>query len=169
MSSQSIFPQIVKHLESKGISFQVLEHQEVYTSAEAATVRETKISQAAKALVMVADSSPILLVLPGHLKADLAKVKKQFKIRDLRMATAEEVFKWTQTKVGAVSPFGILFGIPTYLDSNLSQNAEVVFSAGEHTKSIRMKYTDLLLAIEPILSEFAKIEGHEDAKNQTNS
>lgn len=135
---------------------EVFEHAPVFTSEEAAKVRNSKIEQGAKALVMMADDKPIMVVVSGANTADLSAFKKLYKIKDLRMATRDEVKALTKLEVGSIPPFGSLFSMTTYVDSNLSKNEEISFNAGLHTKSIKMKYTDWEKVEKPTIGEFSK-------------
>jgi len=134
----AVYGRIVSELEKAGISFEPYEHKAVHTSEEAAAVRGTPLHEGAKALVVYADDKPAMVVVAGDRKLDTKAFKALYKIRDLRMATPEEVEKVTGVTIGAVPPFGNIFGIPTYMDSSLRDNTHVSFNAGLHTHSIRV-------------------------------
>ncbi|MCL5676261.1 MAG: OB-fold nucleic acid binding domain-containing protein [Patescibacteria group bacterium] len=151
---QSLFESIKQLLNENKMSYDVLEHEAVYTSQEAAKVRGTKISQGAKALIMVGDKKPLMVVLPADRKVDFKKLKASCQIKDLKMASAEEVKKIAGVEIGAVPPFGNLMETPLYLDKNLAKENEIVFNAGMHTKSILMKYSDYLKAANPVLGDY---------------
>jgi Ala-tRNA(Pro) deacylase len=86
---------------------------------------------------------------------DTTQFKKENKVKDLRMASAEEVEKLTSTKVGAVPPFGNLFNLPLFVDKKMGENEEVAFNAGEHTKSIKMKYADFEKVTNPVIGNYS--------------
>ncbi len=143
---------IKKLLTDAGIEYRLYEHAPVYTSQDAAAVRNTDISQGAKALVMYADKTPILVVVPGDKKADFKKVKVAGGIKDLRMATHEEVLHLTGLEVGSIPPLGKALGLKSYYDSSFLEKDEVAFNAGAHTASIVLKATDLIKVENPVLS-----------------
>lgn len=151
-----VFNKIKKILDENNIHYQIIGHEPVYTSEQAAKIRGTELKQGAKALVMFADKKPIMLVLPADLKVDMKKFKIEYKVRDLRMATPEEVKEVTGVEIGAVPPFGNIFNIPLYVDKKLGENETISFNAGEHTKSIEMKYEDFEKAVKPIIGQFSK-------------
>lgn len=156
--SESVFDKIRQLLEQKNIPYQTYDHEAVYTSEQAAKVRGTKLEQGAKALIIFADDKPVMAVLPANLKLDTAKFKKRFEINQLRMAKANEVLKLTSVEVGAVPPFGNLFKLPLYVDNLLGENEEIVFNAGDHSKSIKIKYEDFIKLTGPIVGEFSIFE-----------
>ncbi len=154
----SLFKKIISILDKEKITYKLYEHEAVFTSVDAAKARGTKVHQGAKALVMYADGKPVMLVLPADLKIDTNKFKHDYKIRDLRLATADEVEKLTQTQIGAVPPFGNLFDMPLYMDGKLRENQEIVFNAGLHTNSIKMKEADFEKITHPIVGDFSKTQ-----------
>ena len=136
----SVYKDITTLLDEAGIVYKTYEHEAVFTSQEAAKVRNTNMHEGAKALIMYADGKPIMVVVPGDLKVDTKGFKELYHVRDLRMATSEEVEKVTSVPIGAVPPFGNIFQIPLYIDERLRENEEIVFEkvakpiVGEFTK-----------------------------------
>ena len=151
-----VFEKIRSILDENHLQYEVLEHAAVFTSEEAARVRETSLKQAAKALVFQADGMPLLLVIPGDRRVDTRGFKKSFNVKDLRMATREEVQELAGIPVGAIPPFGNVMGLPTYLDRLLLEEECVVFNAGSHTRSIRMSPQDLVALVQPTLGSFSR-------------
>lgn len=146
----SVYQKIIDLLDRNKIQYKTYEHEPVRTSEEAAKVRGTDISLGAKALICYGDGKPLLLVLGGDKRADLKKVKQQLGIRDLRMATAEEVLDLTTVEVGGVPPFGNVLGLPTYLDRAFQSNTLMEFNAGDRTKSVEMTVKDYIAIVHPI-------------------
>jgi prolyl-tRNA editing enzyme YbaK/EbsC (Cys-tRNA(Pro) deacylase) len=155
-NGDDVYEQIVAMLKNSHILFEAYEHNPVHTSEEAAKVRNTNPHEGAKALVVYADGKPLMIVLPGDMKVDMKEFKHLFDVRDLRMATPEEVVSVTGVAIGAVPPFGHIFGIPCYVDRTLGENDYVVFNAGLHTKSIRLKEKDWEQLAKPVTGNFSK-------------
>ena len=153
---EEVYQKIIKLLENKKTKYQTYEHEPVFTSEQSAKVRGTKIKQGAKALVMFADKQPVMLVLSAATKVDAKAFKKQYQVKDLRMATAQEVEQKTGTKIGAVPPLGNLFELPVYVDEKLGENTEIAFNAGLHTNSIKMTYQDFVEIVKPKIGKFSR-------------
>ena len=62
----TVFEKIKSLLDEANISYEVVEHEPVHTSADAAKVRDIDLAQGAKALVMVGDKTPLLFVVPAN-------------------------------------------------------------------------------------------------------
>ena len=151
-----VFEKARESLDREKIVYEVLEHKAVYTSEEAAKVRGTQLKQGCKALICKADGSFIQVVVPGDKEIDLEKVKKELKLKDVNLANADDVKRIAGCSIGAVPPFGNLFGIKVYFDKKVQENDDVAFNAGLHTKSIRMKAHDLIRVTGGIVRDFAK-------------
>ncbi len=152
----SVYDRIMKELQQLGLAHEQYTHEPVHTSQEAAEVRRMKLSEGAKAIVLFADGKPIMVTVPGDRKIDFKSFKALYKIKDLRMATPDEVLGITSVPIGAVPPFGHIFGIPLYADAAIRQNQSVSFNAGLHTKSIRMAEADYEMLAKPVIGEFSK-------------
>jgi Ala-tRNA(Pro) deacylase len=153
--SESVFLRVQNLLQERGLSFEVLRHQPVFTSEEAAAVRGVALSTGAKALICKVDDRFVMFVLPGDKKLDSKRVRQTLGIRGLRFATREELTALTGLPPGAVPPFGSLFGLATYCDTGLVDNERVNFNAGDHAISISLRCPDYLQAENPTLGSFA--------------
>jgi nondiscriminating aspartyl-tRNA synthetase len=152
---EAVFGQIKLLLDKHKADYKTYEHEPVYTSEQAAKARGTKLAQGAKALVMYADEKPIMAVLPADRNIDTEQFKIKFKFKRLRMATKVEVRQLTGIEVGAVPPFGNLFGLPLYVDKALGDNQEIAFNAGLHTKSVKIKHRDFVALTRPTTGDFS--------------
>ena len=152
----SVFDRIIRTLEEAKITYHVFEHEPVHTSEDAARVRKTPLHQGAKALVLYGDKKPLMVVLPADRKLDMKLMKDTYGIRDLRMATPDEVQQITSVPIGAVPPLGNLFDIPVYMDKGMRDNTEISFNAGLHTKSISMREINFEAVVKPIVGNIAK-------------
>jgi Ala-tRNA(Pro) deacylase len=139
---RTVFERIEALLTARGAPFEVLRHEPVFTSAEAAAVRGTSLSSGAKALVCKADERFVMLVLPADRKLDSKALRKARGWKSLRFATADEVLELTSLAPGSIPPFGQLFKLPTLCDRRLADELSINFNAGDHSVSISVRYAD---------------------------
>ncbi|MBD3209708.1 YbaK/prolyl-tRNA synthetase associated domain-containing protein [Candidatus Woesearchaeota archaeon] len=146
-------------LKQHNVNYALLEHGHVHSSQDAASVRGTKIEQAAKALVLKEKKTGILVmfVVAGDRRLDLRKIKKEvLRVKNLSLASPEEVLERTTCTVGSVPPFGQLFDMPMYFDRHLQETkGTIVFSAGTHHHSIKLKTEDYLSVAKPIIAAYS--------------
>jgi Ala-tRNA(Pro) deacylase len=152
--TKTVLERLVELLDSRRIAFQRLEHEPVYTSADAARVRGTTLSSGAKALICKADDVFVLFVIPADRKLANKQVRQALGTRQLRFATADEVLELTGLRPGSIPPFGSLFGLTTYCDQQLANEPRINFNAGDHCVSINLAWSDYLAAEAPQIGEF---------------
>jgi len=134
-----VHQRILNLLSEHGLSYQLLEHDFVHSSQDAARVRGTRLEEAAKALVLhdKTNGEFFLCVVSGHKRLDLKALKALRSSKNLSLAAPEDVLRVTGCKVGTVPPFPALLGLKGY--ATVLEKSHVVFSAASHYKSIRMK------------------------------
>ncbi len=153
---QSVLEKIQNFLNQEGISYQTMSHKPVFTSEEAAQVRNTPLESGAKALVVLADGKPMMIVVSAADKLDLKGFKQELGFKDVALVDKDTLLKVTGLEPGAVPPFGSLFTIPTYIDAKLTELDTINFNAGSHTHSISMKAQDYLKVVQATVGDFAK-------------
>ena len=148
----SVFSKIKELLEGK--EYQIMEHEAVYTSEQAAQVRGTDLQQGAKALVLKTKDGFVMAVISGSKRMDMKKLKKIVGSKKLELAKPEQVKELTDCDIGSVPPFGNLFNLDVYVENSLLENDIIAFNAGSHTKSIKMKAADYEDIVKPMVDEF---------------
>ncbi len=147
---------ILSIFKENNIKYQLYEHEPVYTSQQAATVRGVELKTGCKSMVLKTKSGKFILAnIAADRKIDLKKLEKLVGSK-LSFATKEEVLHVTNCEAGSVPPFGKLFGLPTFLDESVLENNFVNFNIGVLTKSVRISRQDLLKIMEPMISNFRK-------------
>ncbi len=150
-----VYAALADRLARAGVEYATTRHQPVYTSAEAAAVRGADLHSGAKALVVKAGDRFVMIVLPADLSLDSKAARKELGCKSIRFASKEEVHDLTGLTPGSIPPFGSLFGLETYCDVGLADNARINFNAGAHTVSMSMAY-DAYAAFEgPALGAYA--------------
>ena len=144
---------ITSFLESKNVPYEVLEHEAVFTSEQAARVRGTNLHQGAKALLFKAKDEFVLVVMPADKKGDSKKIKTILGVKDLRFATPEEVKEIMGCEIGACYPFGNLIDLRMVVDEGLADNEVIAFNAGDHTRSLKIKYRDYSAVTVPQIAD----------------
>ena len=156
--SASVFDKLHERLRQSDAVFTVLRHEPVFTSDQAAAVRGTSLASGAKALIVKAGDAFALLVLPADRKLDSKKARASLGVKSLRFATAAEVKELTGLEPGSIPPFGSQFGLPTYCDPALTENASINFNAGDHSISVQMTCADYLRLEQPITTGLSSNE-----------
>jgi Ala-tRNA(Pro) deacylase len=61
----------------------------------------------------------------------------------------EFITKFPGCEIGAMPPFGNLFGVPVYVDPALEKDEYIYFNAGNHVQTVRLKYEDFARLVKP--------------------
>jgi Ala-tRNA(Pro) deacylase len=154
--AESVFDRAEELLRRHGVSFEVLRHDPVYTSQQAADIRGTPLASGAKALVCKGDDQFVLFVLPANLKLDSKAVRRARGWKKLRFSDGQEVAHLTGLEPGSIPPFGSLFGLPTLCDVRPGDNQTINFNAGDHRVSVSMSCADYVRAESPELGDFGR-------------
>jgi Ala-tRNA(Pro) deacylase len=130
-------------LDSRGVKYVSIKHSLAYTAQEVAASAHVSGKEMIKTLVMKLDGRMALVALPASEKVDLRQVREATGAKDLALATeAEFGSSFPGCEVGAMPPFGNLYGMDTYVTESLTRDREIAFNAGTHTEVIRMSYAD---------------------------
>ena len=148
--------QIVALLAERGVPHRVLRHAPARTSEEASLIRGTPLGAGAKALVCHADDRVVLIVVPADARLDNRAFRQLAGVKNVRMIDAEHVQALVGAPVGAVPPFGSLFGLTTYADEEVVQRDLIAFNIGGRDVSVTMRGPDYAAIEQPTLGRFAR-------------
>lgn len=147
---------IKEFLDENKIKYLTITHSLSYTAQEIAASAHIKGKGLAKSVLVKADGQLQLVVLPASYKIDFDKLKESFDVKDVRLANEQEFKdKFPGCEVGAMPPFGNLYGLKTHVAASLVEDEEIAFNAGTHTELIRMQYRDFESLVKPQIIRFA--------------
>lgn len=134
-------------------------HANAYRAQEVAQAEHLPAYMLAKTVILRDPNGYAMAVLPVDCKVDLDELRATLKQSQLRLATEEEIRgSFPDSEVGAVPPFGGLFGLPVYMDVRLADEAYIFFSAGTHRDAIHMSCADYIRLTNPFILRFAHPE-----------
>ena len=135
--------QLKEFLDSRGVKYVSVKHSLAYTAQEVAASAHVSGKEMVKTLVVKLDGKQSLVALPANEKVDLEQVKSATGAKSAELATEQEFgSRFPGCDVGAMPPFGSLYGMDTYVTESLTKDKEIAFNAGTHTEVIRMSYAD---------------------------
>tara|TARA_Y100000389_G_C16976246_1_gene278080 strand:- start:26 stop:505 length:480 start_codon:yes stop_codon:yes gene_type:complete len=113
------------------------------TALEAASSLDCEVGAIVKSLVFKAENTFILCLVAGDKKASLNKIKKELNIKDVSMASSDEVKKVTGFTIGGVSPIGHLNKIEILIDNSLKRFNSLFAAAGHPNCVFEINFNDL--------------------------
>jgi prolyl-tRNA editing enzyme YbaK/EbsC (Cys-tRNA(Pro) deacylase) len=123
----------------KGVSLEIRVFDEsTHTAAEAAATVDAELGQIVKSLVFVAPAEngtlePVICLVSGPNRVDVARLAAVTGDRDIRRATAREAQELTGFSIGGIPPFGHIRPVRTILDPDLGRFPVVWAAAGTST------------------------------------
>ena len=141
--------------EKEKIPYRLIPHWEVYTAPELAASIHIPGRKVVKVVVVWADGEYVMAVLPSHRQLDLTRFAQVIGARQLLLAKEWEVGKlFPDCEVGAMPPFGNLYGLRVYVDMSLILEPLIYFSAGSHYEVVEMRYEDFERLVHPEVDHF---------------
>jgi Ala-tRNA(Pro) deacylase len=153
----TIARKLKEYLDKNEAVYKVSTHQEVYTAQEVAATLHVPGKDIVKVVIVKTEGKFIMAVLPADHKVNVDKLRTVLRDPEARLATEGE-FKglFPDCDVGAMPPFGNLYNVGVYVDKSLAEDEEIVFQAGSHVETVKMKYRDFDRLVGPEVIDFGK-------------
>ncbi|MBF0585733.1 YbaK/EbsC family protein [Prosthecochloris sp. N3] len=139
-------------LDKHRIRYFIISHSPAYTAQEIAAAAHVPGRELAKTVMVTIDGKLAMAVLPASRQLDFTKLREAAGTEDVLLASEQDFADmFPGCEVGAMPPFGNLYGMDTYVDEALAQDEEIVFNAGAHTELLRLTYQDYERLVEPVV------------------
>jgi len=144
-------------LNDSKVRFTTMQHPVVYTAQEIAAAQHVPGRQLAKCVLVKTDRGPILAVLSAIYRIDLKRLRAAVRAKTAAIAKESDIkAQFPDVEVGAMSPFGNLYQVPVVVERILGESEEIVFNAGTHTDTIKMRYRDFAALVKPRVGGFGQ-------------
>lgn len=161
----AIVDKLRRYLDDNLVRYEPLTHPAAFTAQEIAALQHVKGRDFAKVVMAEASHGPVMVVLPATRRLDVLKLAAVLRSdRPVRLAHEDEFgHLFAPCEPGAMPPFGNLFGVPVYVDRSLADEETIVFQAGTHTDTVRMRYADFAALVHPVVGDFTLLRAEEEA------
>lgn len=143
-------------LDNQHIKYLSITHSPAYTAQEVAASAHIPGKEMAKTVMVKIGGRMAMAVLPANQKVVLQDLRDITGSDDVQFATEDE-FKalFPDCEVGAMPPFGNLYGLDVYVAPGLAEHGEIAFNAGSHTEVIKIAYRDFERLVRPRVMSFS--------------
>ena len=149
---------IKKLLDEHNIKYTIIKHSSAYTAQEIAASAHISGKELAKTVMIKFDGKMAMAVLPASYKISFDDLKEVLGVEKVRLAYEQEFMdKFPDCEVGAMPPFGNIYGLEVYVAESLADDEEIAFNACSHTELIRMKYKDFEELVKPRRMKFSEL------------
>ncbi len=139
-------------LDDRKIKYVVISHSLAYTAAGIAAITHIPGKELAKTVIVKIDGQLGMALVSSPQHVDLAMLKDATGGKNVTLATEEEFkLRFPDCEVGAMPPFGNLYGMKVFADIGLSRDKEIAFNAGSHRELVRLAWDDFERLVQPRL------------------
>lgn len=146
-------------LEGHNIKYVTISHSQAFTAQEIAATAHVPGRQLAKTVMVKIDGTMAMAVLPASHRVDFDQLKKATGAKRVELATEQE-FKdlFPGCEIGAMPPFGNLYGMEVFAAKSLAEAEDIAFNAGSHTELISIAYKDFETHAKPKVMKFSSTQ-----------
>ena len=145
-----------RFLDEKRVKYVSIKHSLAYTAQEIAASAHIHGKELAKTVIVRLDGKTAMAVLPASHRIDMELLRVAAKAKSAELASEQEFRDlFPGCSLGAMPPFGNLYGMDVFTDTALAADAEIAFNAGSHTELIRMDYKSFAELVKPVLAKIA--------------
>lgn len=142
-------------LDGQKVRYISIQHSAAYTASEIAESAHVSGRDFAKTVIVMIEAEMAMVALPANRLLVLPELRDMLDTSHVRLASeAEYKDVFPDCEIGAMPPFGNLYGMKTYVTANLADEPEIVFNAGTHTEVIKMAYEDFERLVKPVVLDF---------------
>ena len=150
-------PALEQYLREFRAPFSTLSHAAAFRATEVAARAGVPCAQLAKPVLVHIDGVLAMVVLPADERVDLGRLRELTGAGSVVLATeADFGERFPECELGAMPPFGNLYGLSLYMDRRLADGVAVCFNAGSHTDLIRMRTEDFQRLANPAVVDLAE-------------
>jgi len=130
-------------LDGHQVKYVAMMHSPAYTAQEIAASAHVPGKELAKTVIVRIDGKMAMAVLPASFKVNFERLREAAGAERVELASEKEFQDaFPGCEVGAMPPFGNLYGMEVYASQALAEDEEIAFNAGSHTELIRLSYKD---------------------------
>jgi len=143
-------------LDSENVKYVSSYHSIAYTAQEIAASVHVKGKEMAKTVMVKLDGKLAMAVLPAIHQVNFEDLKKASGTQDAILATEKEFRDlFPECDIGAMPPFGNLYGMDVFVSRALTEHKEIAFNAGSRYELIRLAYKDFERLVSPKIADFS--------------
>ncbi|MDI6743705.1 MAG: YbaK/EbsC family protein [Smithella sp.] len=143
-------------LDSHNVKYVTISHSRAFTAQETATSAHIPGKELAKTVMVKMNGKMAMAVLPASCKVDFDILEKATGSATIEIANEKE-FKdlFPDCEIGAMPPFGNLYGMDVFVAESLTEDKEIAFNAGSHRELVKLAYKDFERLVKPKIVKFS--------------
>lgn len=150
----AICSRLKKYLDDHAIKYVAIDHSPAFSAQEVARSTHVPARAVVKTVIVKADGRPAMVAVAASQRVNLRRVRVALDARHVELSSEAEFAElFRDCDLGAMPPFGNLYGMPVVVDPLLARDQEIAFNAGDHLTVIRMAFEDYDRLVKPLKAE----------------
>lgn len=146
---------VTELLDQHDIRYTTIGHSPAFTAQEVAHSTHISGKHLAKTVIVKLDGRLAMAVIPAPERVDLDTLRDASGARQVELAGETEFQqRFPECALGAMPPFGNLYGMEVYLDARLARDPDLTFASGSHSEVLRLATADYERLVQPRVVEF---------------
>lgn len=143
-------PRLQDFLQRQHTRYELIHHARAITAQETAASAHIRGQLLAKTVMVNIDGRLAMVVVPAARRVHFDRLCRETGAQSATLAS-EADFRdlFPDCEVGAMPPFGNLYGLEVYVDESLVGESDIAFNAGTHTEVVRMPYAEFERLVAP--------------------
>ena len=137
-------------LDSQKVKYVSIRHSLAFTALEVAASAHVSGNELAKTVIVKLEGKMAMVVVPAASRVVFDLLKRRAGVEHVELADEREFRdRFPECELGAMPPFGNLYGMKVFVSESLANEEQMAFSAGSHSEVIRLKYKDFARLVKP--------------------
>jgi Ala-tRNA(Pro) deacylase len=150
---------IREFLDGNQVKYAVISHSPAFTAQEVAASAHIPGRDLAKTVVVNIGGRLALAVVPASRMVDMDQLRTASGAEYTALADESDFARrFEGCQVGTAPPFGVLFGMETYVEKDLAKEEMIAFNAGTHSEVVAMRFADFRRLVHPKLAHISLVE-----------
>ena len=144
-------------LDTQNIKYVSITHSKAYTAQGIAAAAHISGKELAKTVMINIDGEMAMAVLPASEQVNVDALKVAVRANKVDLASERQFRdRFVDCELGAMPPFGNLYGLKVVVDETLTHDKEIAFNAGTHLELIKLAYNDFANLVHPTVLRFSR-------------
>jgi Ala-tRNA(Pro) deacylase len=148
--------QLLDYLNENNVEYDLTEHPSAFAAQEVAFKAGVPGRLFAKTVVVKLDGHLAMAVLPADSNIDFQLLRELSGAATISLAVEHDFDdRFPECELGAMPPFGHLFGMEVFVAGSMIRADMISFNAGTHTEILTLPYWEFERLVEPKIGNFS--------------
>ena len=146
-----------EYLRAHSVAYHTVPHPYAQTAEGTAASANISSKEMAKIVMVNLDGKLAMAVVPANELVHLQRLREIAGAREAAIASESEFRDcFPECEVGAMPPFGNLYGMDVFVSSSLAADEQIAFNAGSHRELVCIGWNDFERLVHPRVADLTR-------------